>query len=80
MIKKDKNLKLIIEPECINVCFQVEGKPAKEICEALDMQGLIKVSYGNRKGEDFIRMVCVNADMTKKDIDDFFKHVKTVKI
>jgi len=80
VIKKDKDLKLMLEPECINVCFQVKGKPASKICEALDKQGLIKVSYGNRKWEEFIRLMTVNADMTKKDIDSFFKHVKSVKI
>ena len=80
VIKKDKGLKLILEPECINVCFQVEGKPANKICEALDKQWLIKVSYGKRKWEEFIRLMTVNADITKKDIDNFFKHVKNVKI
>ena len=38
IIKKDKDLKLIIEPECINICFQVHNKPASKICEALDKQ------------------------------------------
>ena len=80
LIKKDKNLTLVLEPECINVCFQVQGKPASKICEALDKQWLIKVSYGKRKWEEFIRLMCVNADMTKKDIDNFFKQVKNVKI
>ena len=80
LIKKDKNLTLVLQPECINVCFQVKGKSANKICEALDKQGLIKVSYGKRKWEEFIRLMTVNADMTKKDIDNFFKHVKTVKI
>lgn len=80
VIKKDKDLKLILEPECINVCFQVKGKPANKICEALDKQWLIKVSYGKRKWEEFIRLMTVNADITKKDIDNFFKHVKNVKI
>ena len=80
VIKKDKGLKLILEPECINVCFQVKGKPANKICEALDKQWLIKVSYGKRKWEEFIRLMTVNADITKKDIDNFFKHVKNVKI
>ncbi len=80
MIKKDKDLKLILEPECINVCFQVKWKSASKICEALDKQGLIKVSYWNRRWEEFIRLMCVNADMTKKDIDNFFKQVKSVKI
>lgn len=49
IIKKDKELTLILEPEGVNVCFKVKGKPAEKICEALDKQGLIKVSYGNRK-------------------------------
>ena len=80
LIKKDKNLTLVLEPECINVCFQVQGKPASKICEALDKQWLIKVSYGKRKWKEFIRLMTVNADMTKKDIDNFFKHVKNVKI
>jgi hypothetical protein len=41
---------------------------------------LIKVSYGKWRWTEFIRLVCVNADMTKRDIDNFFKHVKNVKI
>jgi sulfinoalanine decarboxylase len=80
IIKKDKDLKLILEPECINICFQVKGKPASKICEALDKQWLIKVSYGKRRWQEFIRLMTVNADMTHKDIDNFFHHVKTVKI
>ncbi len=80
VIKKDKDFSLVLQPECINVCFQVKGKPASKICEALDKQGLIKVSYGKWRWEEFIRLMTVNADMTKADIDNFFKHVKTVKI
>lgn len=80
IINKDKELSLMLDPECINVCFQVKGKSASKICEALDKQGLIKVSYGKWKWKEFIRLITVNADMTKKDIDNFFKQVKTVKI
>jgi sulfinoalanine decarboxylase/sulfinoalanine decarboxylase/aspartate 1-decarboxylase len=80
IIKKDKNLTLILKPECINICFQLKGKSASKICEALDKQGLIKVSCGQWKWEEFIRLITVNADMEKKDIDNFFKQVKAVKI
>lgn len=45
IIRKDKDLSLVLDPEGINVCFQVKGKSASKICEALDKQGLIKVSY-----------------------------------
>lgn len=38
IIKKNKELSLVLDPECINVCFQVQGKPASKICEALDKQ------------------------------------------
>jgi len=80
VIKKNKDLTLVLDPECVNVCFQVKEKAASKICEALDKQWLIKVSYGKRKGQEFIRLMCVNADMSKKDIDNFFKQVMTVKI
>lgn len=80
VINKDKDLDLILNPECINVCFQIKNKAASKVCEALDKQWLIKVSYGKWKWEEFIRMMCVNADMTKKDIDNFFTQVKNVKI
>jgi glutamate/tyrosine decarboxylase-like PLP-dependent enzyme len=38
IIKKDKALKLVMEPECINVCFQVIGKSSEKICEKLDRE------------------------------------------
>lgn len=38
VIKKDKDLKLMLEPECINICFQVKGKSAEKICEKLDQE------------------------------------------
>lgn len=79
-IKKDKTLKLMIEPEWVNVCFQVKGKSSKAICDKLDAEGIIKVSYGFWKWEDMIRLMCVNADMANKDIDNFFVAVKSIKI
>jgi hypothetical protein len=68
----------VIQPECINVCFQVKSKSSHKICEELDKKWLIKVSYGRWKWQEFIRMVCVDADMNTKDIQNFFKLVKSV--
>ena len=76
IINKDKAFRLILEPECINVCFQVVWVDVKMLCEKLDKEGVIKVSYWTRRGETFIRMVCVDADMTHKDIENFFKQIK----
>ncbi len=80
IIKNDPELELILEPECINVCFQVKWKSTKKICDNLDKQWLIKVSYWNRRWQEFIRLMTVNADMEKEDIDNFFKLVKSVDI
>lgn len=76
IITKDKKLKLILAPESINVCFQVAWVDAKKLCEILDTKWAIKVSYGSWKWKEFIRLVCVDADMTHKDIEHFFKQVK----
>jgi hypothetical protein len=70
----------MLEPECINVCFQVKGKPAQKLCHKLDVEWIIKVSSAYRKWEELIRLTTVNADMTEKDIDNFFKQMKNVKI
>jgi len=78
IIQKDKDLKLVIQPECINVCFQVKSKSSRKICEELDKKWLIKVSYWSWKWQEFIRMVCVDADMNTRDIQNFFKLVKSV--
>lgn len=80
IIKKDKDLKLMIEPEWVNVCFQVKWKSAKAICDKLDAEWIIKVSYGFWRWEEMIRLMCVNADMTNQDIDNFFIAIKSAKI
>jgi sulfinoalanine decarboxylase/sulfinoalanine decarboxylase/aspartate 1-decarboxylase len=77
-IQKDEDLQLLHQPESINICFTVKNKPAAEICDRLDKEGLIKVGYGSFKKDKFIRLVCVNPDMHESDLDHFFAQVKKV--
>ena len=70
--------KLGMAPESMNVCFQVKGKSSEKICDLLDKRGILKVGHGNFKAENYIRLICVNADMTFADIDYFFEQVKRV--
>jgi glutamate/tyrosine decarboxylase-like PLP-dependent enzyme len=46
-IKNDKLLRLCMEPESMNVCFQVTGKSSEDICDILDKESIIKVGHGN---------------------------------
>jgi len=78
IVKKDDALRLCMAPESMNVCFQVIGKSSEKICEVLDKKGMIKVGYGDFRGESYIRLVCVNPDLTFADIDAFFQKVKNV--
>ncbi len=77
-IKTDDSLELCIEPESMNVCFQVIGKSSDKICDALDKKGLIKVGHGTFREQIYIRLVCVNAALEPADIDYFFNRVKEV--
>ena len=76
IIKNDPALRLILPPEWINVCFQVVWSDAASLCDYADKQGIVKVSHGQRHWETFIRMMCVDADMTYDDIDAFFANIK----
>lgn len=81
IIKKSSDMKLVMEPESINVCFQVKNISSSEICRILEKEGLVLVSHGTFRESQFIRLVCVNPDMSRKDILDFFKKVrKAVRI
>ncbi len=72
----DRALQLCLKPESLNVCFQVKGKSSEKICDLLDREGIIKVGYGNFRGQSYIRLVCVNAELSFQDIDYFFEQVK----
>jgi sulfinoalanine decarboxylase len=76
IIRKSRDLKLIMEPESINVCFEVNNESSCEICDILEREGMVLISHGTFKGKKFIRLVCVNPDMSGRDIMDFFKKVR----
>ncbi len=74
-VKRDPKLELVLEPESINVCFRVSGRPAREVCSELDRRGLAKVAWGAFRDQEFVRLVCVNADLTEADLEAFFQAV-----
>lgn len=77
-ITTDAALRLCMMPESPIVCFQVRGAPSKRICAEMDRQGIAKIGYGHFKGEDYIRLVCVNPDLTFDDIDHLIEQTKRV--
>lgn len=75
-VEKDPMFEMFRSPESVNVCFTIDGVEPEAVCEYLHKEGLIMVGYSQCKGTTFIRMACINADIEKTDIDNFFKQIK----
>ncbi|HRU04484.1 MAG TPA: pyridoxal-dependent decarboxylase [Candidatus Brocadiia bacterium] len=75
-IRRDRALRLAIEPEFVNICFQVRGVDSQRLCQELDRRALLKVGYGAFRGETFIRLVFVNPDMTDSGVDETLAIIK----
>ena len=78
MIEADPDLRLSLEPQSFNVCFEVAGRSTVEICDRLEREARILVSHVPTGGRRAIRLVCVNPDLTEADLETFFREVKTV--
>lgn len=75
-IDNDPELTLHCQPESLNICFEVNGKPSCKICSYLDKNGILKVGYGIFKEKSYIRVICVNPELTIDDLDYFLEQTK----
>lgn len=78
MVASDPELRLSLEPEWNNVCFEVVGKPSDMICDLLDKRRLAKLGWGIVSGRRVIRMVCVNPALTDGDLGELLANIKSV--
>ena len=77
-VKADPRCTLSKEPESVNVCFEVTGKPSDLICETLRRQQKSLVGYGIVDGRRVVRAAFVNAEVDEADLDDFFENLVEV--
>ncbi|MEZ4857809.1 MAG: aminotransferase class V-fold PLP-dependent enzyme [Flavobacteriaceae bacterium] len=63
--------------DSISVCFNYKGIPARDICTLLYEKSKLLVGYGTFNGEEFIRLVTINAQNEKEDILSFFNIIET---
>ena len=76
--KQSTDFELITEPESTTVCFNYREKSPESICDILDKRGLIKVGYGSAGGQTFIRLACINPDITFENLDRLFAQIRKV--
>jgi len=63
--------------QSVSVCFNYKGIPARTLCTALYEKSKLQVGYGSFKGNEFIRLVTVNAGNSEADILDFFRIIES---
>ncbi len=77
-IEATDGLRLIEKPTCITVCFVVEGKSSERICQELAERGLAKIGYGQVEGVSVIRLVTVNPELARGDLDRLLDQIREV--
>ena len=75
-IEADPELDLVMPPESINVCFEVVGRSSAAICERLDDKGRLLIGHGEVNGRRAIRLVCVNPDLDRSELDAALDEIK----
>lgn len=71
-IESNQDYTLYSFKDSISVCFNYKDIPARELCTQLYKKSQLLVGYGMFEGEEFIRLVTINAQNEKEDIIHFF--------
>lgn len=71
-VKNHPDYTLYNDDDTIAICFNYKNIDPKRICNELYKSGKIMVGYGKFNDQEFIRLVTINYNNTKKDIDNFF--------
>ncbi|MGJ8667496.1 MAG: pyridoxal phosphate-dependent decarboxylase family protein [Patiriisocius sp.] len=76
-IKSNPDYTLYSFDDSVSICFNYKGIPAQELCTRLYEDAALMVGFGNFKGEEFVRLVTINAGNEDADILNFFKILET---
>ncbi len=77
-VTRNEGLELVLEPESINVCFRMPQRSSRQICSELNRRGIAKIAWGSFRNEEFIRLVCVNPDITESDLEALLEDIVEV--
>lgn len=71
-VRNHPDYKLYSFDDSISICFNYKNISAREICTKLYHSSELLVGYGSFQGQEFIRLVTINAQNSKEDILQFF--------
>lgn len=68
-------MRLTHEPAWLTVCFEIIGKPSDLVCEELDRTGELKIGFGVVHGRRVLRLVTVNPEHTRAQIERMMEEI-----
>lgn len=71
-ITANSDYRLYSFEDSISVCFNYKNIPAQQLCTALYEHAALMVGYGTFQGNEFVRLVTINAGNSEADILNFF--------
>ena len=75
LVREIAGLRLVRDPEFLNVCFSVAGVSVAELCAELTERGLAMVGYALVDGEEVVRLAMVNSQVGEDDVQQLFAHI-----
>ncbi|MEZ6243217.1 MAG: aminotransferase class V-fold PLP-dependent enzyme [Phycisphaerales bacterium] len=78
VIAADPALVLSHEPQFVNVCLEVRGKPSDDVCALLGRRQKAKVGWGVVKGRKVIRLVFANPEVTMDGVEELIADIREV--
>ncbi len=60
----------------LGICFNYKNIPADQLCNGLYEHGELMIGFGRFQGDEFVRLVTVNAGNDESDIDTFFQELE----
>ncbi|WP_052593291.1 aminotransferase class V-fold PLP-dependent enzyme [Aureispira sp. CCB-QB1] len=75
-VRNHKDYEMYSYDNSIAICFNYKGIPARDICTLLYEHSELLVGYGTFQGDEFIRLVTINAQNDHQDILNFFEKLE----
>lgn len=75
-VRSHPDYKMYQDGPGLNVCFNYKHIDPERLCNSLYEQSVLMVGYGSFGGDNFVRLVTVNANNDEADILTFFKKLE----
>lgn len=76
-IKNHPDYTLYSFDDSISICFNYKNIAANTLCTQLYKDAKAMVGYGTHNDVEFVRLVTINTNITKDDLEAFFKTIET---